>query len=243
MINTKLSIVLPCYNEANNLTSILANLRLTIKNRKDVEVIVVNNGSRDNSAAVLARELSDPTLWFIRVEHVGVNQGYGFGIMAGLRVAKGEFLAWTHADMQTDPADVLRGYEKILAARDPQNAFVKGGRVARGPLDSFFTFGMSLISSAFLGCWMHDINAQPKIFSRNFYTKLESPPDDFSLDLYAYYLAKRSGGEVMILPVDFGKRRHGDAKGGGSISGKLRLSLRTWKYIIKIRREILNKSR
>jgi glycosyltransferase involved in cell wall biosynthesis len=239
----KLSIVLPCYNESKNLPSILAQLRLTIQDRKDVEVIVVNNGSSDNSAAILARELSDPGLWFIRVEHVGVNRGYGFGIMAGLRVAKGEFLAWTHADLQTDPADVLRGYEIILAARNPQTAFVKGRRMSRGPLDSFFTFGMSFISSALLGCWMQDINAQPKIFSRKFYTKLESPPDDFSLDLYAYYLAKSPGGELIELPVDFGKRRHGDAKGGGTISGKLRLSLRTWKYILKIRREILNKRR
>jgi glycosyltransferase involved in cell wall biosynthesis len=237
----KLSIVLPCYNEANNLPTILACLRASIQSREDIEVIVVNNGSRDDTADVLARELSDPALSFIRVEHVKVNQGYGFGIMAGLRVAKGEFLAWTHADMQTNPADVLRGFQKLLTSRNPQTTFLKGQRVARGPLDSLFTFGMSLISSACLGCWMHDINAQPKIFSREFYAKLESPPNDFALDLYAYYLAKKSGMELLLEPVDFGKRRHGEAKGGGTIVGKWRLSIRTWKYIFKIRSEIANK--
>jgi glycosyltransferase involved in cell wall biosynthesis len=240
-MKTKLSIVLPCYNEASNLPPILARLRASIQSRRDIEVIIVNNGSRDDTADILYRALSDPALWFIRVEHVKVNQGYGFGIMAGLRVAKGEFLAWTHADMQTDPADVLRGFEKLLAARNPQTTFVKGCRVARGPLDSLFTFGMSLISSVCLGCWLHDINAQPKIFSRNFYTKLESPPDDFSLDLYAYYLARESGMELLLEAVDFGKRRHGDAKGGGTMVGKLRLIVRTSKYILKIRRKMMYK--
>ena len=125
-MNPKLSIVLPCYNEAGNVPLIVARLRELLRDRQDVEVILVNNGSKDNSAEVLAKELADPALAFIRVEHVKVNQGYGFGIMSGLRAARGEFLAWTHADMQTDPADVLKGFDQLLAARDPHNAFLKG---------------------------------------------------------------------------------------------------------------------
>jgi glycosyltransferase involved in cell wall biosynthesis len=239
----KLSIVLPCYNEAGNVPLIVARLRELLRDRSDIEVILVNNGSKDNSAEVLAKELADPALAFIRVEHVKVNQGYGFGIMSGLRAARGEFLAWTHADMQTDPADVLKGFDKLLAARDPQNAFLKGRRIARNPLDAFFTFGMSCISSACLGLWLHDINAQPKMFSRRFYETLKSPPDDFSLDLYVYYLARKSGMEFLIQPVDFAKRRHGEAKGGGTMAGKWRLIKRTWAYIFKLRRELASGQR
>lgn len=239
----KLSIVIPCYNEAGNLPSILGRLRESIKSRKDVEVILVNNGSKDDTAEILSRELIDPAFWFIRVEHVKVNQGYGFGIMSGLRAASGEFLAWTHADMQTDPADVLRAFEKLLAAGNPQTTFVKGHRVARGPTDALLTFGMSVLASVCLGCWMEDINAQPKIFSRQFYSALKSPPDDFSLDLYAYYLARETGMELLLEPVNFGQRRHGEAKGGGTMLGKWRLIMRTWRYILKLRGEIVNKRR
>ena len=49
------------------------------------------------------------------------NQGYGYGILAGLRSCVSPYLAWTHADMQTDPADVVRGrtlrkYQESTAA-------------------------------------------------------------------------------------------------------------------------------
>ena len=193
--------------------------------------IVKNNPQTGKQARIVSRAVV-----------IGITMD-NFIIMSGLRVARGEFLAWTHADMQTDPADVLKGFEKLLAARDPQNAFLKGRRIARNPLDAFFTFGMSCISSACLGLWLHDINAQPKMFSRRFYETMKSPPDDFSLDLYVYYLARKSGMEFLIQPVDFAKRRHGEAKGGGTLAGKWRLIKRTWAYIFKLRCEITSGQR
>jgi hypothetical protein len=42
-----------------------------------------------------------------------VNQGYGFGILSGLKECTGEFLGWTHADMQTDPKDLLKAFNII----------------------------------------------------------------------------------------------------------------------------------
>jgi hypothetical protein len=114
---------------------------------------------------------------------------YGFGIMSGLRAAPGEFVAWPHTDMRTKPAEVLNGFDKLLAARDPQNAFLEGCPIARNPLDAFLTFGMSMISSACLGLWLHVINAQSKMFLRRFHETLKSPPDDFLPDIYVYYLA------------------------------------------------------
>ena len=73
----------------------------------EVEVVLVNNGSTDNSAEVL-QKLTAPHS-YIRVENVEVNTGYGNGILAGLRSSNTDLLAWTHADMQTDPADILEG--------------------------------------------------------------------------------------------------------------------------------------
>lgn len=237
-MNPQLSIVIPCYNESGNLPLIIARLREMLHDRSDVEVILVNNGSKDNSGEVLAKELANPALSFIRVEHVPVNKGYGFGIMSGLRAARGEFLAWTHADMQTDPADALKGLQKLLAAEDPHRCYLKGQRIARSPFDTFFTFGMSLVASALLGVWMHDINAQPKMFSRRFFELWKSPPDDFAFEVYVYYLARKLGMTILTQPVSFANRRHGEAKGGGTLAGKWRLARRTWSYIIRLRSEL-----
>jgi glycosyltransferase involved in cell wall biosynthesis len=182
--------------------------------------------------------LADPELSFIRVEEVKVNRGYGYGIMSGLRAARGEFLAWTHADMQTDPGDVLKGLAKILSSRDPQNVYLKGRRLARNPLDSFFTFGMSVVSSSCLGLWLYDINAQPKMFSRRFFETFAAPPDDFAFEVYVYYLARKQGREILTIPVSFADRRHGQAKGGGTLAGKWRLTRRTLSYILRLRGDL-----
>ena len=101
-----LSLVIPCYNEAANLPSLLERCK-ELAQRGSVEVILVDNGSTDDSPQVLARLLpAYPGCRTVRVEH---NQGYGFGILAGLKAARGDILGWTHADMQTDPMDAAQG--------------------------------------------------------------------------------------------------------------------------------------
>ena len=106
----KLSIVVPCYNEAENIPLILERFSEVIK-RTDVEVVLVDNGSTDNSAQVLEKLL--PNYCFARTTKVEVNQGYGYGIIQGLKVCIGDFIGWTNADMQTDPADLIKALEII----------------------------------------------------------------------------------------------------------------------------------
>ena len=52
-----------------------------------------------------------------------INIGYGHGILTGLDESKGEFLGWTHADLQTDISDVLKGFEIIN--KNQTNVIVK----------------------------------------------------------------------------------------------------------------------
>jgi glycosyltransferase involved in cell wall biosynthesis len=234
----RLSLVVPCYNEAKNLPRLVARFREVVAGRPGVEVVLVNNGSTDDSAAVFAAELARPENRFARLCHVPVNKGYGFGIVSGLRAARGEFLGWTHADLQTDPKDLLVGFDKLANQPDPRACFLRGRRVGRNVLDWFFTAGMSVIASAALGARLHDINAQPKLFHWSFFESLARPPDDFSLDLYVLYEARRRGLTVLELPVHFGKRTAGEAKGGGTLRGKYKLVKRTLRYILALRREL-----
>lgn len=232
----KLSIIVPCYNEADNLPRLLTAFQQTIGGRTDYELVLVNNGSRDRSAEVF-RELL-PRFPFARVTNVEVNQGYGFGILSGLRSAKGEYLAWTHADLQTDPADVVLGYDLLRKQACPERAFVRGVRRGRPLVDRVFTAGMSVVASAALGRRLYDINAQPKIFHRALLPHLDRAPWDFSLDLFVLHLAGRLGLDVLELPVDFGRRTHGEAKGGGSLRGKYKLTMRTLTYIFALRKKL-----
>ncbi len=232
-----LSIVLPCYNEAGNLPFIFERMKKALANAPDTEIVFVNNGSTDNSKDIFEKELAQNSMPGARLVTVPVNRGYGYGIMTGLRATRGRILAWTHADMQTDPMDVIDGYRKFISSPD-EKLFLKGRRIHRGLFDVIFTAGMSATASILLGAGLSDINAQPKMFNRSFLDLMQNPPDDFSLDLYVLYIARKNGLKIIEQPVSFEKRRHGSAKGGGSIAGKISLSKRTFAYIWKLRKDI-----
>jgi len=224
----KLSIVIPCYNEAGNIP-LLVNKLESIKD-KEIEVILVDNGSTDETTAIIARELSDKQP-FLKSVFVAQNIGYGHGIMTGVKEATGDVIAWTHADLQTDPTDVMNAYSRYIQNENYEKYILKGKRVKRNLLDAFFTFGMGLLSSFLMRVKLSDINAQPKMFHRSFLENMENAPDDFSLDLYLVYQARVNGYHIIEYPVHFGKRLHDEAKGGGSLKGKWKLIKRTWAYM------------
>lgn len=229
----KLSLVIPCYNEALNIPLLLERCDC-VAQPGEIEVILVDNGSTDHSPQVLADLLPKyPGCRSIRVE---VNQGYGFGILSGLRAAQGEILAWTHADMQTDPRDVLKGLD--FFNRHGKDILVKGKRYGRPVVDVFFTVGMSVFESLLLGTPMWDINAQPTMFSREFFATWKNPPHDFSLDLFAYYAAGRRRLPVYRFPVRFAERAHGVSHWNVNWAAKRKFIKRTVDFSLKLKKEL-----
>lgn len=229
----KFSLIIPCYNEAANLPLLLDRCK-EVAHRPDIEVILVDNGSADNSPEVLVSLLPQyPGCRSVRVEK---NQGYGFGILTGLRAASGDILGWTHADMQTDPQDALRGLE--LFEKFGPNSFVKGRRYGRPLGDVAFTVGMSFFETLLLGKPLWDINAQPIILSRKFFETWREPPYDFSLDLYAYYHARLAGLEVHRFPVLFGERAHGVSHWNVNWAAKRKFIRRTVEFSLKLRKDL-----
>lgn len=228
------SIVIPCYNEKENIPLLLERFAKCIGTRRDIEVVLVDNGSTDGSGAIMDKLL--PNYPFAVKAVVRENQGYGFGIMTGLRKASGSFLGWTHADLQTDPSDVIKAADLIIRNGYNQNMYIKGNRKGRPFSDTFFTFGMSVLELLLTGMWLDDINAQPNLFSRSFFVTWKHPPKDFSLDLYAYYLAKKKGLEIMKFPVIFPERLHGVSKWNTGLKAKWKFIKRTAGYSIRLTR-------
>jgi hypothetical protein len=155
--------------------------------------------------------------------------------MTGLRAAKGEFLAWTHADGQTPPADVLKAFGLLADARDPRRTFVKGRRRNRPVKDALFTLGMQVTAVAVLGSNLADINGQPKAFHRDLFDLATDPPNDLSLDMYFFWLARKHGFEVKTFDVDFGLREHGESKWAFNWKSKAKNIARSVKYMAALR--------
>ncbi len=228
----KLSIVVPCYNEEENIPLILNKFNEVIK-RDDVEVILVNNGSTDNSEDVF-NELV-PKYSFAKLVKVEVNQGYGYGILQGLKETKGQYIGWTHADMQTDPYDVIKALE-IAENSKEEKIFVKGNRKGRPLFDVFFTFGMGCFETLLMGQFLWDINAQPNIFSRELFDNWQNPPFDFALDLFALYEAKKQGYKIIRFPVFFPERIHGSSHWNTGLAAKMKFIKRTIEFSFKLKR-------
>lgn len=233
MQTPKLSIVLPCFNEQENLPDLFRRIDNIHQNNKHIEVVLVNNGSTDDSLTLM-RE-SAATRSYLTICNVITNRGYGHGIVAGIHLARGEYIAWTHADQQTDIGDAVDAYHRVITKKNAENIFLKGRRRRRNPIDVFFTFGMTIVSSVVMAGAYSDVNAQPKLFHKSFVSKLTNPPNDFSLDLYAMYVAKKHGYQFIYHDVYFHDRRHGEAKGGGTFKGKARLIVRTFVYIFRLK--------
>jgi len=229
----KLSIIIPCYNEKSSIEDLVKNCIENINNK--MEVLLVDNGSSDNTFQVLSNLNLPKNIIPLRVEK---NKGYGNGILFGLNHSRGEIVSWTHADLQTDISDVTRGYKLYKEELINKTSIVKGVRKKRNLFDFFFTFSMGIYSSIILKKWMYDINAQPKIFHRTFLDEFENAPLDFSLDLFLIHFFKNKNIKIKTFPVFFNKRKYGEAKGGGTFKGKLKLIKRTLSYIRTLKQNI-----
>lgn len=235
----KLSVIVPAYNEAKNIPLALKRFAEVIQ-RSDVELIVVNNGSTDDSAQVL--EALIPSYSFARCVTVPVNQGYGYGILQGLAQARGEFLGWTHVDMQTDPHDVIKALDLIETRGSHPKLFVKGVRKGRPFSDQFFSIGMACFELLWMRKWLYEINAQPCVFHRSFFESWRNPPHDFALDLYAFYLAKVQGLEITRFPVLFPERMHGTSSWNTSFLAKWKFIKRTFAFSFQLNKRLQNSS-
>ena len=232
MIN--LSIVIPCFNEAKSLPKLVKDFSKKLK-RKDVELILVNNGSNDSTETIISNLKKDYN--FLKMIKLKKNNGYGNGILQGLKKAKGKYISWTHADLQTDPYDVIIGFEKFEKELSPK-IFIKGNRLGRPLKDIIFTIGMSIFETILLKKFFWDVNAQPNIFHKNFFNILEKIPLDFSFDLFFYFNAKKKKLKILRFPVKYPERKFGVSHWNTDFKNKMKFIKRTIKYSFQLKKEL-----
>jgi len=238
-VTSKLTIVIPCFNESGSLPELVERCR-KISLDQLVDFVFVDNGSVDSTPLVLPQLLQGaPRLRMITILK---NQGYGGGILAGLEVAKTQFVGWTHADLQSDPEDIINALLILEAAPPSQNMLIKGRRKNRAPASVFFAFGMSVFETILFRMYLYDINAQPTIIRRDFFEDWKSAPTDFSFDLFVYVSARERRMDVKRFEVWFKAREHGESKWNTTWRSRWNFIARIFNYSLMLRRDLGNQS-
>lgn len=205
----KFSLIIPAYNEEENIGIVVTNLVVALRTSGNpFEIVVVDNGSTDGTSGVLesiCREIPE-----VRTTRVFSNQGYGNGILAGLRVAEGQTLGWMHADNQVSPTDVLLIYQNL----NRKNLdFCKAVRVDRD--EHWMRIIQSRVYNIFFrllfGGALRDINGTPKFFKRELYEGLNLHSRDWFLDPEIVIKALRRGAKIGEVEVKWGMRPGGSS--------------------------------
>lgn len=231
----KFSIIIPCYNEAKNLPSLIEALQQVPQKGYDVEFILVENGSVDNSRQVFGA-LPQIDQIFIKSVYVDVNQGYGYGLIQGWQAATGDYIGWIHADMQISPEQLVIFFDYAARYTGVQPLFIKGSRTNRSPLDRFFTAGMTWFETFLFGYYLHDIGAMPVLFDTRLLSQMDKPSFDFSLDLYCYVTAKAHNYKVVRLKVTQKEREEGNSSWNTGLKSRFKQSKIIMQASLKIKK-------
>jgi dolichol-phosphate mannosyltransferase len=124
-----ISIVIPARNEGENLGWVLAELETALAGRR-FEVIVVDDGSNDDTRAVLAAERKRRSFPVRHLRH-DRSTGKSLALRTGAFAARGELVATLDGDGQNNPLHILELADKLLAA-GPQTGIAVGQRLKRG---------------------------------------------------------------------------------------------------------------
>jgi glycosyltransferase involved in cell wall biosynthesis len=213
-----ISIVLPCLNEASNLAKLLPKLNATYP---DAEIIVVNDGSDDDSAQV-ATELG------AKVITHAYRMGNGAAIKTGARNATGSIIVFMDSDGQHDPGDIARliskldeGYEMAVGARRVDTHASLLRRIA----NAFY----NRLASYMVGHQIDDLTSGFRAArTRHFRKFLYLLPNGFSYPSTSTMAFFRSGFPVAYVPIDAGIR------GGKSKIKLFRDGARFFVIILKI---------
>lgn len=223
-----LSLVIPIYNEEENLPLLFDSIYNTMNALgQSWEVILVDDGSQDNSLSVL-KEYAQKDADHVRVISFRRNFGQTAAIAAGLDYAQGEIIVLLDADMQNDPADI----PMLLAKLDEGYDLVSGWRKSRKDnalTRNFPSMIANWIISRVTGVHLHDYGCTLKAYRRDV---LEGFRLYGEMHRFIPVYASSVGAKIAEMPVNHYPRKFGKAKYGLERTVKVILDLFTVKFLI-----------
>ena len=222
-----LSVVIPIFNESQNIEILAKKIKKSLLSFK-YEVIFINDGSNDDSEIKLNKIIKDNQNFYCL--NFKRNFGQTAALQAGFEFASGDIIVAMDGDLQNDPSDIPKLIKKINAGYDVVSGWRKNrkdnklSRVIPSKL-------ANLIISKLSGVKLHDYGCTLKAYRKEVIknVKLYGEMHRF-IPIYACW----EGGKVTEVIVKHNKRFHGESKYGISRVPKVMLDLLVVKFFEKL---------
>ena len=205
----RLSVIMPCYNEAESLPEILNKVRaITI----DKEIIVIDDCSSDDTPNVLANEQrNDPNLRVVRHER---NRGKGAAVRTGIAAATGDVIIVQDADLEYDPNDFYAVLKPIF---DGRVGVVYGSRFMGSHTGMYFWNALgnkflTFLTNFLFNCWISDMETCYKAFRADIIKNIPLESNDFRIEpeITAKILLRKE--RIFEVPVSYIGRTYEEGK-------------------------------
>lgn len=204
------SLVLPAHNEAENIEPVVRHALEVLPGYFDTfEIIVVDDGSKDGTGAIIDRLASEDAR--VRPIHHIKNRGYGGALTSGFKASTGDHVMFMDSDRQFDIVDIERLYPFIET-----HEIVAGFRMMRQDElhRRIFAETFNLVVRVLFGVHLRDIDCAFKIFDGDLIRSLDLSSPGALINAEIQAKARRQGANIQQVGVRHFPRIAGEATGG-----------------------------
>ena len=210
--NILISILIPSFNEEKTILNILNRISKTIDSSINYEVVIINDGSTDNTLKLLEqnKNLYNQLITYER------NYGKGNAIKKGLEVSKGKYIFFQDADLEYDPIDINK-FTKLINRFEPD--LIIGSRLnyseytrSHNILNKFGNKLITLIFNLFYNTTFTDIYSCYACFKKDLLNEKNLKTKGF--EQHAEILCKiiKKGKKFYEVPISYNGRTHDEGK-------------------------------
>jgi glycosyltransferase involved in cell wall biosynthesis len=223
----RLSVIVPSYNEQSTILKVLDNLLSLDIPGKELEIIVINDGSTDGTSALLDT-FDDSRL--VRVDHVA-NLGKGAAVRTGITIAKGSHLLIFDADQEYDVEDIPRLVTPILSGRAEVvygNRMSGFGTVHPSLWHAAGNKAMTFVANLLFGSAISDLHTCLKLVPMPLLKSFDLSEGGFGLDTEISAEVLRAGFRPFQVPISYVGRSKEEGK-------KIRVSDALWCVMVLLK--------
>lgn len=212
---TKLSIIIPAYNEAPTIREIVKKV-LAVSFRVETEIIIIDDFSQDGTHALSEGLRADFPARSIRVLRNEKNRGKGLSIQRGLEVATGDIAVVQDADFEYDPAEIPKLLEPILQGRVSVvygSRFLGVSRPSGMALPNYVAnVFLTWMTNVLYGSRLTDMETCYKLVKMDALRSIRLNADrfDFEPELTTKLIKKKI--QILEIPISYHGRTSGEGK-------------------------------